>query len=315
MAIITIEAFERKGSHALISLYGQSGSGKTLSAIYLARGLVGEKGKIAFLDTETGRGRIYANEAKGFGYAELTPPFTPERYVEAIKAIQDAGYDALVIDSASHEWDGIGGLIESADSSDKKGLLKWANPKARHKKFVNSLLTTRMHLIICLRAKEKMVQTSSKEIVSEGFISIQEKNFMYDMTVQLHMTKDGHFEVDKCPKDLRGAFPVGQPISQLNGQKVAEWINGGLPIDSKLHDLKVEAEEAANRGLVVLESFWKRITPAQQKILQPNLANLKSIAKVSDEEQAKESEQIKITELSDDNLDDPFGLPPIKQPV
>jgi hypothetical protein len=37
-------------------------------------------------------------------------------------------------------------------------LAKWAKPKARHKRFVQVMLTTRMHIILCLRAKEKLVQ-------------------------------------------------------------------------------------------------------------------------------------------------------------
>ncbi len=310
MSIITLEPFVRTGSHALISLYGPSGSGKTLSAIYLARGLVGEKGKIAFLDTETGRGRIYAKDAKGFTYAELTPPFTPERYTESVKTIEAAGFDALVLDSASHEWDGIGGTVETADNNGLKGLVKWANPKARHKKFVNSLLTTRMHLIICLRAKEKMVQRG-KEVISDGWTSIQEKNFMYEMTVQLHMTENGLFTIDKCPKDLLGAFPIGTPISELNGRRVAEWVDGGAPIDTALQALKVEAQEAAERGTTVLKAFWGRLNKMQQTSILHLMDNLKSVAAVADEEAAKESASQNQIELRpmDENLSDPFGAP------
>src|SRR5262249_22189326 len=69
MGIITIQRAVRAGCHLLISLAGPSGSGKTMSAILLARGLVGPSEKIGFLDTETGRGRLYADIAGGFDYA------------------------------------------------------------------------------------------------------------------------------------------------------------------------------------------------------------------------------------------------------
>ena len=115
--IIRIERAVRKGSHVLISLYGFSGCGKTLSAIYLARGLVGPQGRICMIDTETDRGLIYSLEAGGYDRAELTPPFTPERYIEAIKTVEKAGYDALILDQASSEWEGIGGIVEMADAA------------------------------------------------------------------------------------------------------------------------------------------------------------------------------------------------------
>ena len=40
---------------------GPSGSGKTFSSLKLARGLVGPTGKIAFIDTENGSGKLYAD--------------------------------------------------------------------------------------------------------------------------------------------------------------------------------------------------------------------------------------------------------------
>jgi hypothetical protein len=42
----------------------------------------------------------------GYDYGELTPPYTPERYVAAIKAAEAAGVECLVIDSGIHEWSG-----------------------------------------------------------------------------------------------------------------------------------------------------------------------------------------------------------------
>ena len=93
--ILVIEPFIRTKFPVLVCLFGFSGCGKTMSAIKIAKGM---GGKTAFLDTETGRGRVYAKYAEGFAYSELTPPFTPERYIAAIKQIEAAGFDNLVID-------------------------------------------------------------------------------------------------------------------------------------------------------------------------------------------------------------------------
>jgi hypothetical protein len=321
--IVRFAPAARKGSHVLIGIYGFSGSGKTLCALYLARGLVGPQGRIAMIDTETGRGLIYAMEAGGFDHAELTPPFTPERYIEAIRAAETAGYDALILDSASHEWEGIGGVVETADASSLRGLVKWASPKARHKKFVQALLNTRMHIIVCLRGKEKMIQvttTNAKkyptskvgDVLSDGMISIQDKRFIYEQTVQVFLPlpgKGGLYGVpvlEKCPKDLLAAFPTGIQIGIETGKRIAEWVAGGIPVDHTADTLMHTAEEAAEGGTDKMRTWWAALAPAQQKALAPALANLRSIAATADEDRARQIEEAK-KDAPDARLDAPFG--------
>src|SRR5579859_30580 len=168
MTILNITKAVRKGAHVIIALYGYSGSGKTLSALLLARGLAGKDGKICMIDTESGRGMIYAQAVPGgYDYAELTPPFTPERYTEAFAEVEATGAKVVIVDSSSHEWAGIGGIVEMADSGKSQagvplqGLVKWAGPKARHKRWIAALLQSHMHVILCVRAKEKLVQKGS----------------------------------------------------------------------------------------------------------------------------------------------------------
>lgn len=300
MGIVTFTRAQRKGAHVIITLYGESGSGKTLSAIMLARGLVGPEGKLAVLDTEAGRALIYAN-VTAFDHAELTPPFSPDRYCLAIKDAESAGYQALVIDQASSAWEGLGGILEQAEAGKNQkgealqGLVKWSRPKAIQKKFVQTLITTPMHLIICLRAKEKMVQKGG-EISSGGYVPIQDKRFIYETTVQLFMPTDqdvkkrGIPRIDKCPEDLLPAFPPGERISIATGERIAEWVAGGAPVDHVLETLRREAEEAADGGLQVLESMWKRLNNDQKRMLQPYLDNLKSIAATADAEPKAEAE-------------------------
>jgi hypothetical protein len=285
--IVTFAPARREGSHVLISMEATSGRGKTLSALLLGRGLVGPGGKLGLLDTETGRGKIYAGTIPGgYDYGELTPPYSPERYISAIQNAAAAGLDCLIIDSASHEWEGIGGIGEIAEAGGGKGLQKWAKPKARHKRFVQTLLTTRMHIIVCLRAKEKLLQQGG-DIVSRGWVPVQEKFFGYEMTVRLFFpegVKPGVPDLVKCPADLLGAFRPGEQVSVESGARIAEWVKGGAPVDATLMALKTEAEEAAGGGAAVLDAFWKRITPAQRKSLTPFGANLRSIATTADKE-------------------------------
>lgn len=302
-SIVTFERAKREGSHVLISMEGQSGTGKTYSAILLGRGIVGPNGKLGMLDTETGRGKYYADLAGGYEYGELTPPFSPERYVAGIKAAEAAGIECLIIDSGSHEWEGLGGLIDIADSGKTKsgsaltGLAKWAKPKGRHKRFMQTLLTTRMHLIICLRAKEKLIQRKGadgkEEIVSAGWFPVQDKYFSYEMTARLFFPDGGPKgapDLVKCPADLLGAFPAGGLVSVDAGARIAEWVRGGVPIDTEFNDLKREAEEAADGGATVLAAYWKRLTPSQRKKIERIGPNLRSIADTADREAAEQQQ-------------------------
>ena len=58
--MFVIEKADRAKSKVCVALAGDSGSGKTLSSIRLARGLVGEKGRIGYIDTEQHRASLYA---------------------------------------------------------------------------------------------------------------------------------------------------------------------------------------------------------------------------------------------------------------
>lgn len=295
--IIHFEEFTRKGTSALICLFGFSGCGKTLSAINIAQGL---GGKTFFLDTETGRGRVYAEDAKGFTYGELTPPFTPERYITALRQIQRGGFDNLIIDSGSHEWDGLGGMLEIADNKELAagkniGLAKWS-VKNRHKSFMGTLMASRMNVLICLRAKDRYVQEGrgkDMEIYMDGFVPIQERNFKYDMMIQLPMPEDGQgrYLMDrkagfKCPRDLLPAFEEGKQINFEVGVRIAEWIKTGQPVDESLRQLKFEAQKEAEDGSENFREFWKKLDREKQIKLKPFCNNYENVAKSIDRERA-----------------------------
>ena len=101
----------RKKSFLKLNISGPSGSGKTMSALYMAYGLVGDWNKIAVVDTENGSASLYSHVGE-FNTIDMEPPFSPERYIEAIDTCIKAGIECIVMDSSSHEWHGPGGCIE-----------------------------------------------------------------------------------------------------------------------------------------------------------------------------------------------------------
>jgi hypothetical protein len=151
---------KREGVPLLIGIAGASGAGKTKSALEIASGIAAvEQGPIAFIDTENRRGLHYAEQYK-FLHASIEPPFNPMRYGEALKAAEDAGASVVVIDSFSHEYEGEGGILDWASEEEKRGKKppsQWIKPKSAHKQLVNQMLRAKPHIIVCLRAEEKML--------------------------------------------------------------------------------------------------------------------------------------------------------------
>ena len=90
MSILNIRKAIRAGSKVVIGIAGQSGTGKTYSALKIGRGMVNHAGEIGFLDTENKRGSLYADILDGqFLIGDLYAPFSPDRYAKAIKEFQD----------------------------------------------------------------------------------------------------------------------------------------------------------------------------------------------------------------------------------
>ncbi len=281
----------RKNIPALIAIAGTTGSGKTFSGLLVAAGLVGDNGKVGFIDTEMGRGAMYADEPlikqalpQGYDIIELTPPYSPARYLEALNAFVAAGYHAVVIDSTTHAWEGEGGCSDMAENNKLGGLPNWALAKKEHKKFINKLLTLPIHVVCCLRAREKTKPekdpTTGKQIfVEHGIQPIQEKNFMFEMTFSLMMDEPTKFpKITKCPESLTHIFPANQRITKQVGEKIRQWSEGGAVVDLKARELKGKLSAIADEGEEALSAAWKALTPAEQKLALPYKDELKKIA-------------------------------------
>lgn len=228
-----IKPASRQGIKPLIGLYSESGCGKTYSSLLLARGMAGPSGKIVMIDTESGRGQLYADViAGGYDVLSLTEPFSPARYIDAIRDAEEAKPAVLVIDSASHEWAGLGGVTDMATEQEgrgMKGLGVWKVPKMEHAKFMLKLLQSPLPIITCLRAKHKSKQTKNAqgrtEIVKDDFTTpIQADDFIFEATVHAEILQDHSIRLTKCSHPaLRSCFPAQGPVTIEHGQALAAW--------------------------------------------------------------------------------------------
>ncbi|HEY8751627.1 MAG TPA: AAA family ATPase [Tepidisphaeraceae bacterium] len=280
---------KREQVSLLIALAGASGSGKTYSALRLARGMV-PSGKIAFIDTEARRGLHYAEEFD-FLHSDMRPPFAPVRFMEGIAAAEAAGAEVVIIDSFSHEHDGIGGLIDWADRLAADGVKlpgNWKEPKSGHKKLMNALLQCRASIIFCLRADEKIeiLRENGKTVVRPlGWMPICEKRFMFEMTASFTLTPDRpgipHFDLPhKLQQQHRAFFPEGKPISEESGRMLAEWARGGSPapavevdVTDDLMQWDSKLATAALQGTDCLRETWATVPKPLKKSLEAALRN------------------------------------------
>lgn len=282
MSVLNIRKAQREGARMVIGLAGQSGSGKTYTAIKLAYGLAGGVGeKVGFLDTENRRGSLYADIVKQpFLIGDLYAPFSPQRYIEAIREFQDAGVEVLVIDSVSHEWEGTGGCEEIASSSTNK-VIGWQRAKEQHKRFMNVLLQSDMHVIACIRAREKVDFTDPKNPRPLGVQPICEKNFMFEMTASLMMLESGkRQQVLKCPAELLPILGRGNDyVTEQDGTRLREWIAGANQIDPEVERHRNILQSTTEKGTAALRAAWVATPKHVQSVLgQATLNQLKAAA-------------------------------------
>lgn len=230
----TLRKAERKQAKIRIGLFGPSGSGKTMSALKLARGLANWD-KIAVIDTENRSADLYSHLGD-YNVMNIEAPFTPERYIEAIKACEQSGVEVIIVDSITHEWAGIGGILELVDDlgkTFKNSMQVWAKLTPRHNKFISSILESPCHMICCGRSKQdyvmNQVEKNGKIInVPEkvGLKVVTREGFDYEMTISFDIGINHYATISK---DRAGLF-MGKPdfiINEETGKTIAEWNKSG----------------------------------------------------------------------------------------
>lgn len=290
----------------LIAIAGPQASGKTTSALRLATGITKVTGgKITVIDTERRRALTYAKNFKFF-HLELDAPYGPDRYDEAIEAAEKGGYanagDVIIIDSMSHEHDGPGGVLELHEKfldkkagddykkRDKLNMLGWQHAKKGRKRMIHyRLAQTNAHVILCFRAKDKVVMEKNSEgkteVINKGLEAIGGHEYFFEMQIALMLPQGAAGRPDwKQPESRINEFgegPIkrllmqeGLQINEEVGQRLAEI--GAVPPEPKqenplkpLYDpiLKAmgEANTEASLYRVVNETYKVSMDEIQSK--------------------------------------------------
>ena len=259
--IYTFRRAVREQVPLIIGLSGGTGSGKTYSAMRMAKGMAQGR-PFCVIDTENGRASHYADQFT-FDVLDLRAPFTPDAYAKAIAAADQAGYPVVVVDSMSHVWAGDGGVLDwqeneldrmAKDDYNRREACKmaaWIKPKMAHKHMMQTLLQVKAHLILCFRAEEKieMVKVGGKLEVrkkeslvgKDGWVPICEKSVPFECTCSflLLASNPGIPHPIKLQEQHKPFFSPTNCIDEFSGEQLAKWAAGGKD---------KAAEEGLNHG-------------------------------------------------------------------
>lgn len=261
-----IKQATRIGVRALIGLYGRSGSGKTMSALLLARGIAGPHGKITLIDSESSRGSLFADIIPGgYNVIEIGPPFSPERYQEAFE-VAEAVSNVVVIDSLSHEHAGEGGVLDmqeaeldrmAGDNYQKREACKmsaWIKPKMAHKKFIQRILRCRCALICCLRGEEKthmLKEDGKNKVITDQFSTpIFDSRFIFELLVNFETIsnagKGGYVIARKITHPaIEALLPrENEQIGIKHGEAIAKWASSGQESSPQTPKVKPKSAKA-----------------------------------------------------------------------
>lgn len=231
-----VKKAKREKIYVKIALMAPSGGGKTYSGLRLATGMAkeiekekGEKAKILLANTEQKRGYYYADEFD-YDIVDIDAPHEPEKYVDLIDFAVNEGYDILILDSTSHEWEGRGGCLELQQKAGGT-YQAWAKVTPRHNKFINAIADSPIHIIATMRGKDQYEMTKDDKgktaVQKLGIGAKQRDGFEYEFTCTFLL--DQKTNTAESQKDNTHLFDHegAKLLTEADGVKIMQWANSG----------------------------------------------------------------------------------------
>jgi len=223
------ESLFKKAKRADISLkvaiIGASGSGKTFTALTLAKGF---GGAIGVLDTENKRALHYADRFD-FMHLVMDAPFRPDRFIKVIEIAQKEGINNLIVDSTSHEWIGKGGCLDMHSQIPGNSYVAWNKITPQHTAFVQAIVDSPINIICCMRGKDEYVleeDDKGKKVPRKLGIGAQQRDGLeYDMVCSFILDQQ---HLATCMKDTTGLFDGNgiKILTEQDGVNLAKWGRG-----------------------------------------------------------------------------------------
>jgi hypothetical protein len=156
-----------------------------------------------------------------------------------------------------------------------------------------------MHIILCLRAREKSKivpkhesKSGKEEIISLGILPICEKNTIFEALLSLQLDEKTHFATPvKVPEPLAHLFPGTKLLTKADGEAIRKWNDTGAVADPT-EQLAKRARAAAETGMASYEAFFRSLAANQRKLLAGQHAELKGLAEQVDRDAVPEADAL-----------------------
>ncbi|AQY37580.1 AAA family ATPase [Bacillus thuringiensis] len=257
---------KREKMKAVIGFIGCSGSGKTGSSLLTAFGMMQEAypnlseeelwKKIGVIDTEHERSKLHVGLVYGetkignFLHINFTPPYTTERYNEAVQVMKNAGAEVLIIDSLSHNWQGEGGIIETHGEMSGNSFQNWGKLSSETTKLIKTLTQNNVHILATLRTKtEYVVEPDAKGKMAPrkvGTKPVQKDEMEYEFMLNFVIDIDHVADTSKDNTQMFEGNP--QKITAEVGRKLYQWLELGI-------DVKAEEENERNNLIAQIKEI------------------------------------------------------------
>ena len=277
-----IRKAQRKKAKLRLGIAAPSGAGKTMSSLLMAYGITGDWNKIGIIDTESGSGELYVG-AKAecpegsviigeYNYLRIDPDYTAQKYLDAIRAFEQAGVEIIIVDSLTHAWSGVGGLLDKQGKiadRDKNSYTAWRSVTPDHNKLVDAILQTPCHIICTMRSKTEYVlevNEKGKQVPKKvGMAPVQRDGMEYEFTVFLDIDQN---HVATASKDrtntMKGRF---FQISPATGKDLLAWLEGGVDELQAAIDAMTNANTLIELGeakVGMLVPLWAALSQADR---------------------------------------------------
>lgn len=213
-----------------MAITGPSGAGKTKTALRVADGI---GGTVALVDSEYKSASKYASE-HSFDVDELSGETNPLRYIKAIEDAEAGGYSVLILDSLTHAWEATKAVVDKRKAADKfqNGFSAWAEGSALWQKLLDKIQSSKLHIIVTMRAKTEYVQEKDdrgKSVVRKLGMAPEVRDgteYAFDAVLDMDHAHQGRITKTRCSA-LDDYFEV-KPGEDL-GRTLAAWLCDGAP--------------------------------------------------------------------------------------
>lgn len=229
---------ERRQAKIKLAIQGASGSGKSMSALLLAYGLVNDWSKVVIIDTENRSADLYAHLGD-YNVLNLSPPYSPEKYIKAIEVCERSNMEVIIIDSISHCWEF---LLDCHSRMTGNSFSNWRKITPRQKRFMDRILQSDRHIIATLRTKQDYVlnKKDGKYIPEKvGLKAIQRDGVDYEFTIVFDINLR---HLSTASKDRTSLFTGIKEfsITTETGKAILDWCNAGTTVE----DVKKQIQQA-----------------------------------------------------------------------